>query len=92
MYPVLVSSVSSTYEAQIRTPQSAGFKLRFKGTCTMGERFAAKHVVRTYYGDRAAESLREATAEERQELCGNWPFDPRRTRTYTIYIFNPAAR
>lgn len=85
---ILVSYTSATYKAQIRSSFERGLQPIYTATCTMGEEQAAKAVVRKYYGDAAAETVRQITdPAELQKHIGDFKSNPQRKQVFTYWGF-----
>jgi hypothetical protein len=85
---ILVSYTAATYKAQIRSDVSRGFKTIYTATCTGGEIQAARAVLRKYYGEEAAASVRQITdRHEVSKATGDFQRDPKRKQVFTYWGF-----
>jgi hypothetical protein len=90
---ILTSYTAATYKAQIRSSPKLGFKQLYVGSCTMGERQAAQHIVRKWFGDDAAQTVRPVTDRaEAANLIGDWGQAPTRKQVFTIWTFDPKPK
>lgn len=85
---ILVSYTAATYKAQIRSDVSRGFKTLYTATCTGGEIQAARAVVRKYFGEESAASVRQITdSAEVNRATGDFKRDPQRKQFFTYWGF-----
>ena len=85
---ILTSYSASTFKAQIRSSLQNGFKAIYTATSTSSEAFAAQAVVRKYYGEKAASTVRQVTDKDRiLELVGDFFRDPKRKQVFNVYEF-----
>lgn len=90
---ILVSYTAATYKAQIRSSLEGGFKPLYNASCTMGEEQAAKAVVRKFFNEAAAQSVRQVIDQgELRSHIGDFKSDPQRKQTFTYWVFNQNAR
>jgi hypothetical protein len=90
---ILTSQTFDTNKATIHSAPESGCRVLYRATCTSGELYAARAVVRKYFGDAAAESVRLVTSQEEiRSLTGNYFDNPRRKQVFGVYAFNPRAK
>jgi hypothetical protein len=90
---ILTSTTKATNKAQIRSSPGNGFQKLYTASCPMSELCAAKSVVRKWYSNAAAESVRQVKdAEEIKQLCGGFFDDPKRKQVFNVWTFNSKAR
>lgn len=87
---ILTTYTSATYKAEIRSSAETGFKKLYSASSTSCDLYAAKSVVRKFFGDAAAASVLPVTdpAEIRSRL-GKFFDDPRRTKKVSVWSFEP---
>ena len=90
---ILTSQSFDTNKAAIHSAPENGCRVLYRATCTSGELDAARAVVRKYFGEAAAASVRPVTSpEEIRTLTGDSFDSPRRKQVFGVYAFNPRAK
>jgi hypothetical protein len=90
---ILTSYTSATHKAQIRSSPANGFRQLYAASSTESEFAAAKSVVRKWYSNAAAETVRKVTdSDEIRQHVGDFFQDPKRKQVFNVWTFNPQAR
>lgn len=99
MLTVLTSTSGKSTKATIHGPLELGFKPKFKRTSGSTardfsiEESTARDLIREWYTEAAAESLRRIDdPAEVAALTGDHFKDPQRKQIFTTWTFNPQAR
>lgn len=83
---------SQTYTAEIRGALESGYRVLYRGSCTAGEEDAARNLVRKYFGERSARTLRRIDDKlEIDRLTGHFFARTRRHLPVTVWTFDHRA-
>lgn len=86
---ILVSQTRRCWKAQIRTCVQTGFKPVYHATSTQSEEAAARAVVRRWFSERHADTVREVRdPDEIRSLIGSFNDNPRRRQLFGVWTFN----
>ena len=85
---ILTHYTLGTYKAQIRSSVETGFRQLYTASCTAGDKLAAEHVVRKYFGDQEALTVCEVKdAGEIRQMIGGFMDDPKRKQVFLVWRF-----
>ena len=88
---ITTSQTAGTYKASVRG--GAKHAVLYTATCTESDAAAARAVVRKFWTEAAANSVRELTGPtEIKAIVGDFMASPHRKQVFLIWGFNPAAR
>lgn len=90
---ILISQTFDSFKAAIHSEPETGCRPLYRASCTSGPEHAAKAVVRKYFGDAAAETVRQVKdAAEIAALTGDYFANPKRKQVFDVWAFNPRAK
>lgn len=86
---ILTSQTSGTNKAQIRSDLSKGFRKLYTATSTESEASAARAVVKKWFGEAAASTVRQVKdSTEIRVLLGEFQKDPQRKQVFNVWTFD----
>lgn len=88
---ITTSQTSGTHKAAVRS--SADHRVLYTATCTESDASAARAVVRKYWTEAAAQTVRQLTdPDEINRTIGDFQRSPQRKQVFLIWAFNPSPR